>query len=79
MRSKKGLAGIAVIAVVIISITAFSISQTVSHPADISVIKRENQQDYLVKGTPYFTRNLTINNINLAQCYLQCLVRIIEN
>lgn len=72
MRSKKGLAGIAVIAVVIISIAAFSISQTVSHPADVSVIKRENQQYYLVKGTPYFTRNLTINNINLT-LYMQLI------
>ncbi len=72
MRTKKGLTGIAVIAVVIISITAVSISQAVTHPAYVSVIRRGNQQDYLVKGTPYVTMNLTINNINMT-LYMQLI------
>ena len=72
MRTKKVLVGIAVIAVIIISVTGFSISQAVTHPAQLSVIRRGNQQDYLVKGTPYVTVNLTMNNVNLT-LYLQLI------
>ena len=72
MKTKKGLIGIAVIAVIIISVTGFSISQAVTHPAQLSVIRQGNQQDYLVKGTPYVTMNLTLNNANLT-LYLQLI------
>jgi hypothetical protein len=72
MRVKKGLVGIAVIAVVIISITAFSITQATTHPTDVSVISMGKQQDYLVKGTPDETVNLTLNGINQT-LYLQLL------
>ena len=70
MRTKKVLAGIAVIAVVIISVTAFSISQAVTHPVDVSVTRQGKQQDYLVKGAQYNTVNLTMNKMNLT-LYLQ--------
>ncbi len=72
MKTKKRLIGIAVIAVVIISLTAFSISQAITHPTDLSIIKQGNQNDYLVNGTPYVTTNLTLNNANLT-LYLQLI------
>lgn len=72
MRTKKGLIGIAVIAIVIVSIIGFSISQAITHPAYVSVISGKNQKDYLVKGTPYVTMNLTMNNINLT-LYMQLI------
>lgn len=72
LRAKKGLIGIAVIGVVIISIAAFSISQAVTHPADVTVLRMGNQQDYLVKETPFDTINFTMNNENLT-LYLQLI------
>ncbi len=70
--NKKISLGIAVIAVAVISVAAFTISQAITHPTDLSVTRSGNQQDYLVKGTPHFSMNLTMNKINLT-LYLQLI------
>lgn len=70
--NKKISLGIAVIAVAIISVAAFTISQVITHPTDLSVTRPGSQQDYLVKGVPYNTVNLTMNGVNLT-IYLQLI------
>lgn len=72
VRIKRVLVIIVVIAVAIISVTAFSISQALTHPPRVSIIKQGNQNDYLVKGVPYVAMNLTVNNVNLT-LYLQLI------
>ncbi len=69
---KKKWLGVAAILVVIISVTAFAISDAISHPAEIATVKDGGQKAYLVEGTGYHTVNFTMGKANLT-LYLQFL------